>query len=64
MLFFNGITCFGDLDDDEIVGTSDLLILFAFWGEVDVLPEADLDGDGFVNTVDLLILFANWGPCP
>lgn len=60
---FDTTTCLGDLDDDDIVGTNDLLILFAFWGEVDVFPKADLDGDGFVNTVDLLILFANWGPC-
>ncbi|MCH8823510.1 MAG: FG-GAP repeat protein [Planctomycetes bacterium] len=64
VLFLDGIsTCPADLNHDGSVGTSDLLILFAFWGEVDAFPEADLDGDGFVNTSDLLILFANWGPC-
>ncbi|MCH8824790.1 MAG: hypothetical protein IH984_14930 [Planctomycetes bacterium] len=54
-----------DLDGDGVVGTSDLLILFANWGPCPP-PEkgdcpADLDGDGIVGTSDLLELFANWG---
>ncbi|MCH8821869.1 MAG: hypothetical protein IH984_00020 [Planctomycetes bacterium] len=52
-----------DLDGDGVVGTSDLLILFANWGPCPPKGDcpADLDGDGSVNTSDLLELFANWG---
>lgn len=54
--------CTGDIDSDETVGTSDLLILLADWGHSPGSP-ADLDGNGVVGTEDLLILLANWGPC-
>ena len=54
--------CPADLDGDGTVNTSDLLALFAQWGENPNSP-ADLNSDGTVNTTDLLILFANWGPC-
>ncbi len=53
----------GDLDGDGMVGTSDLLILFASWGSCancDDCP-ADLDDNCSVGVSDLLILFANWG---
>ncbi|MCH8824351.1 MAG: right-handed parallel beta-helix repeat-containing protein [Planctomycetes bacterium] len=53
--------CPWDLDEDDNVGTSDLLELFAQWGTA---GSADFDGSGAVNTADLLILFANWGLCP
>ena len=53
--------CPWDLDKSGLVGTSDLLELFAQWGTA---GPADFDGNGVVNTADLLILFANWGPCP
>lgn len=53
-------TCTGDLDDDNTVGTADMLELFAQWGTD---GPADFDGSGAVNTADLLILFANWGAC-
>ncbi|MCH8824601.1 MAG: hypothetical protein IH984_13955 [Planctomycetes bacterium] len=52
--------CPWDLDDNNSVGTSDLLELFAQWGTAGT---ADFDGSGSVGTADLLILFANWGPC-
>lgn len=48
---------------DGVVNVSDLLFLFANWGEAASNP-ADLSGDGVVNVSDLLILFANWGSCP
>lgn len=56
----------GDLNDDGVVNTSDLLLLFASWGPCDhcKVPgdcAADFDGNCIVNTSDLLILFANWG---
>lgn len=52
----------GDLNGDGVVDVSDLLLLFAAWGEC---PQgscaADLNGDGFVDVSDLLLLLANWG---
>ena len=56
----------GDLDDNGVVNTADLLLLFASWGPCGdcKLPgdcPADFDGNCVVNTSDLLILFANWG---
>ncbi|MCH8822173.1 MAG: hypothetical protein IH984_01570 [Planctomycetes bacterium] len=55
------LPCPWDLDGNGVVGTSDLLELFAQWGTA---GPADFNNDGIVNTEDLLILFANWGPCP
>ena len=54
----------GDLNGDGIVGTGDMLIMFANWGPCPDPPDdcpADLNGDGTVGIADLLILFANWG---
>ena len=53
----------GDIDGDGVVGTSDLLILFANWGSCPAKGEcpADLDEDGQVSTSDLLLLLTNWG---
>jgi hypothetical protein len=53
--------CPADLDGDGAVGTSDLLMLLAAWGEA---GPGDLDGDGLVGTGDLLQLLAAWGECP
>lgn len=49
-----------DLDGDGRVGTTDLLILLAAWG--DTSGKADLDGDGRVGLHDLLTLVSNWSP--
>ena len=49
----------GDVDCDNAVGTSDLLLLLANWGPCYGCP-TDLSGDGSVSTVDLLLLIANW----
>ncbi|MCH8823054.1 MAG: right-handed parallel beta-helix repeat-containing protein [Planctomycetes bacterium] len=54
--------CQWDLDDNDMVSTSDLLTLFAEWGIHDPGPP-DFDCDGDVDTNDLLALFANWGRC-
>ncbi len=56
----------GDLNQDGVVGTSDLLALLAAWGPCDDCrnPEAciaDLDEDCAVGTSDLLILLSHWG---
>jgi hypothetical protein len=55
------VSIVGDLDDDGMVGTSDLLALLGAWGPCPEDCPADLDGDGEVATSDLLILLANWG---
>jgi hypothetical protein len=56
-------SCAADLDGDDIVGITDLLLLLAAWGPAKDDP-ADFDGDGVVGITDLLDLLANWGPCP
>jgi hypothetical protein len=52
--------CVGDINDDQVVDTADLLILLGNWG---TSGPGDLDENGVVNTADLLMLLANWGPC-
>ncbi len=54
---------FADLDDDGIVGATDLIILLGAWGLCPPPPDfcpADLSNDGVVGTTDLLILLGNW----
>ncbi|MEE9128685.1 MAG: FG-GAP repeat protein [Phycisphaerales bacterium] len=55
--------CPWDLDDNEIVGASDLLSLLVAWGTAPCGPP-DFDNDGNVGASDLLALLVNWGPCP
>ncbi len=55
--------CPWDLDDNGIVGASDLLALLASWGPCKGCP-ADFDENGTVGASDLLALLANWGACP
>jgi T5SS/PEP-CTERM-associated repeat protein len=50
----------GDINNDGVVNTADLLLLLAAWGDCPGCPE-DLNDDGVVNTTDLLTLLANWG---
>ena len=57
-----GVTVFGDLDGDGVVGTTDLLMLLGMWGvcqDCDACA-ADLDGDCIVGTIDLLMLLGAW----
>ncbi len=56
--------CPWDLDDNTVVGVSDLLSLLASWGLCNKGCPADFDGNGNVGVPDLLALLANWGPCP
>jgi hypothetical protein len=55
--------CDGDADGDNAVGTSDLLIVLANWGQSTAGGPAngDFDESGFVGTADLLILLGAWG---
>lgn len=55
--------CVGDLNSDNSVDVSDLLLLFGSWGPCPGCP-ADLNGDNSVDVSDLLLLFGAWGPCP
>ncbi len=43
--------CPWDLNDDDLVGTTDLLLLLGSWGDP-------------YDTADLIELLGNWGPCP
>ncbi len=58
--------CPADLNGDGIVNTSDLLILFNFWGPCPPIGicVGDLNCDGDVDVSDLLILLGSWGTCP
>ena len=55
--------CPWDLDDDGMVGVSDLLELLGAWG-TDPSGPPDFDGDNTVGLRDLLEMLANWGTCP
>ncbi len=58
-----GPPCPADLDDDGLVGITDLIALLSAWGS-DPGGPPDLDGDGVVGITDLIALLAAWGPCP
>jgi hypothetical protein len=55
--------CPGDADGDNSVGTSDLLVVLANWGQATAggAADGDFDGSGTVGTSDLLVLLAAWG---
>ena len=66
--------CPADLNDDDVVGPTDLAMLLAAWGSC---PEPcdpepcdpgtcapDMDGSCEVDPVDLAMLLAAWGDCP
>ena len=51
----------GDIDEDGVVGFTDLLALLSQWGEtVDPYTNGDVNGDGIVSVADLLLLLSNW----
>ena len=54
--------CNGDLNDDNIIGTADLLLfLGSFDCNVNCFGPADMNDDGAVGTSDLLILLSEFG---
>ncbi len=53
--------CVADIDGDNQVAVSDILILIGDWGGTD--PAHDIDGSGSVGVGDILMLIAAWGPC-
>lgn len=63
-------SCPADLDNDKVVGVSDLLIMLNAWGPCPAPPTdcpADLAPqpvpDGVVGAADLLRVINSWGPC-
>lgn len=63
-LRLSGIALPGDLDGDWHVGSADLDILLAHWGQnVDagVLLQGDTDGNGTVDQADLDAVLDHWG---
>ncbi len=48
-----------DINEDGVVGVTDLLIVIDQWGQTDSI--ADINEDGIVNVSDLLMLIDNWG---
>ena len=59
-----GPSCPWDLDGDDSVAFTDLLMLLETWGPIPTPDPPDFDGDGDVDFFDLLELLAKWGPCP
>ena len=57
------VQCPWDLDENGVVGASDILALLAAWG-TDPGGPPDFDGNGTVGASDLLLLLAHWGLCP
>ena len=57
--------CEADLNSDDVVDVSDLLVLLGGWGSCPRSGEceADLNGDAVVDVSDLLILLGEWGQC-
>lgn len=54
--------CLGDLDDDGVVGLSDLTLLLSHFGATDAgSVDGDLDGDADVDLGDLTILLSRFG---
>lgn len=56
-------TCTGDVDGDETVGFSDLLVLLGDWSTACTACSTDFDADGDVDFDDLLVLISAWGSC-
>jgi hypothetical protein len=60
-----GSSCLEDLNDDGVVGLSDLAVLLAAYGTTQENPtyvqRADLDGNGVVDLADLATLLAAYG---
>ena len=56
------VQCTGDFDNDQIVGTADLLLMLGAWGPCQGCIQ-NLNDDAFIDVSDLLLLLAQWGVC-
>ena len=59
-LFSDDVYCFGDLDGDCNVGTSDLMIVLSYYG-CEFCSEGDIDLNHTVNSEDVLALLYMYG---
>ena len=55
--------CLGDVDNDGVVGFSDILQILANWGNSCKGCPKGLDGRGVVGFNDLLAVLSEFGPC-
>ncbi|MCZ6835643.1 MAG: alpha/beta hydrolase [Planctomycetota bacterium] len=56
--------CPADVDDDDVVGVNELLLLIGNWGFCPPICVIDFNDDMVVDVEDLLFLLAAWGACP
>lgn len=59
---FTAVECPWDINGDETVDISDLIILTNHWGED--WSTGDFNSDGTIDISDVIILTNNWGACP
>ncbi len=59
-IFNRASACPGDFNNDQMVNTSDLLLLLGGFSCTSMCV-TDMDGDGLVNTSDLLLLLGEFG---
>ncbi|MBG81290.1 MAG: hypothetical protein CMJ39_11370 [Phycisphaerae bacterium] len=57
-----GEPCPQDVNDDDVVNVTDLLLLINDWG-ICTGCTTDIDGNGLVNVNDLLDMVGAWGDC-
>ncbi len=55
------VPCTGDVNNDDYINVTDILILIDNWGLVD--PQYDIDEDGIVGLGDILYILSAWGFC-
>ena len=53
--------CPGDLNEDYLVGVSDVLLLLGGFGCMEDCWQSDVNGDGIVNVSDVLFLLGLFG---
>jgi hypothetical protein len=53
--------CPADVDGNQGVDVSDLLLVIYAWGGQS--DSVDINGDGLVSVADLLEVLSQWGPC-
>lgn len=58
---YSSCLCPGDLNGDNVVSTSDILLFVPLFGCTADCGAADLSGDGSVNTTDLLMFISMFG---
>jgi len=52
--------CIGDINQDNNVDISDLLLLIDAWGSSGI---GDFDNNGVIDVTDMLMLIGAWGVC-